>query len=807
MKNTIFSVPHDQCTGCGACYNKCPANAIVMEYDGEGFLFPRVTEACVHCGLCKSVCPALHPLKLHPTPDAYAVWADDEIRAKSSSGGMFTLLANYVLEQGGVVCGAAYSEDYLSVEHILVSDKEGLSPLRGSKYLQSSTGKTYSEVKQYLDAGGWVLYTGTPCQIAGLRSFLKKDYAKLVLVDIVCHGVPSPMAYRKYVEELTHDKKMIKMDFREKSFWHWGTATSLFFDDGSAYRENCYKDPYLRAFLSGLSTRLSCGTCKYARMNRIGDFTIGDFWGVGQLDSSCDDSGGTGLVLVNSQKAQELLRLIKPQCNLLKKFDIDSVSEISKTRNGRLLFPTASHWAHKRFFRLLNSKPFSVAYDYAVNSKYDVGIVGWWYNLNYGGTLTYFALNNVISKMGQSVLMINQCTDNPNYRPSYDSIPYRFALKHYNISKVYSPKTIGCLSEHCKAFVSGSDQLFNPILWRWSGPQYFLNFAKSHNKIISYASSFGNGFHDPNNLKALMGYWLRRFDALSVRETYAVDICQNIFGLEAKKVMDPVFLCDVREYEKLAEESGLRKDKPYLLSFILDPNESKRNAITSLSSTLNMDYINLINADDIEQNKVKLGLENTKANADIEQWLFYYKNADFVITDSFHGTCFAIIFHKKFISIANYQRGANRFISLLEEIGLEDRLVKDIHEISTRPELFDEIDYDSVFDVINPKVAESLQWLKNAIFQPKQTDASLFNSLNSQVEQLAEAHIKLRDDYEKLSRKFQTYVENTQQPSIQATPVRKTYMQRLSQCRKDHGVLYTVRYFFVKLSRLFREKT
>lgn len=304
-----------------------------------------------------------------------------------------------------------------------------------------------------------------------------------------------------------------------------------------------------------------------------------------------------------------------------------------------------------------------------------------------------------------------------------------------------------------------------------------------------------------------MGYWLRRFDALSVRETYAVDICQNIFGLEAKKVMDPVFLCDVQEYEKLAEESGLRKDKPYLLSFILDPNESKRNAITSISSTLNMDYINLINADDIEQNKAKLGLKNTKADADIEQWLFYYKNADFVITDSFHGTCFAIIFRKKFISIANYQRGANRFISLLEEIGLEDRLVKDIHEISTRPELFDEIDYDSVFDVINPKVAESLQWLKNAILQPKQTDASLFNSLNCQFEQLAEAHIKLRDDYEKLSRKFQTYVENTQQPGNPATPVRKTFIQRLRQCRKDHGVRYTVRYLFVKLSRHFREKT
>lgn len=806
MDKSIICVGKEQCTGCGACYNKCPVNAIVMEYDEEGFLFPRITENCVHCGLCESVCPALHPLKLHPTPSAYAVWANDEIRLKSSSGGMFTLLANYVLDQGGVVCGAAYSEDYLTVNHIVVTSKDELFALNGSKYLQSSIGKTYSEAKNYLDAGLWVLYTGTPCQIAGFQNFLKKDYEKLILVDIVCHGTPSPKAYQKYIEELARDKKILKMDFREKSFWHWGTATSLFLDDGSVYRENCYKDPYWRSFLGGLSTRLSCGTCKYACINRVGDFTLGDFWGVGQLDASCDDGGGTSLVLVNSQKAQKLLCLIKPQCNLLKKFDLNSVLELSKTRNGQMLHPTPSQWAHKRFFALLDVKPFSVAYDYATNAKYDVGIVGWWYNLNYGGTLTYFALNNVISKMGQSVLMINQCTDDPNYTPAFNSIPYRFAMKHYNISKVYSPKTIECLSDHCNAFVSGSDQLFNPTLWRWSGPQYFLNFAKSNNKIISYASSFGNSFYDPNNLKVLMGYWLRRFDALSVRETYAVDICRNIFGLDAKKVMDPVFLCDVQEYEKLAEESGLRKNKPYLLSFILDPNESKKNAITSLSSALNLDYINLINADNIQKNQEKLGLENTKADADVEEWLFYYKNADFVITDSFHGTCFAIIFRKKFISIANYQRGANRFISLLEEVGLQDRLVKDISEIATRPELLEEIDYDKVYQIINPKVQDSLQWLKNAIFAPKEMDASLFNTLSYQFELLAEEYTGLKESHEKLKKEFRAYMEGMNSPDNQVVPTKKSYRERFNQCCKDHGFLYTLRRAFTKLRKYFQMK-
>lgn len=776
MDKTIANVPHDQCTGCGACYNKCPVNAIEMKEDRKGFLSPVVdTDICTNCGLCTKHCPVINREYIRKykekQPDCYAMMASDKIRSQSSSGGMFSVLAEYILSNNGIVCGASYSENYTYVEHVIVDNKDNLGYLRGSKYVQSNTRQTYKEIENHIKKGGWALYTGTPCQIAGIRAYLKKDYDNLILVDIVCHGVPSPKVYRKYLQEKANGRELIKSDFRDKAFWGWGTATSFFFDDGSTYRGSCYEDAYWRAFLGGLSTRECCSTCEYANIDRIGDFTIGDFWGVGTLDKSCDDGRGTSLVMCNSQKAKELVGKLRNKFRLFQKISHSAVEELAKTRNGQLLYPKEKHWAHERFFWLLDMKPFSIAYDYAVNSKYDVGVTGWWYNENYGGTLTYFALNKVLRKMGQTVLMISKCSPDPNYKPKYDSIPYRFATKHYNISKNYTPETIGTLSNHCKAFISGSDQLFNPTLWPYSGPQYFLNFASSNNKIISYASSFGNDFYDKQNLKVLMGYWLRRFDALSVRESYGVDIFRDVFGLDVKKVLDPVFLCDVKEYEKLAEQSGKQKKNDYMLSFFLDPNEAKKNSILFLSQKLNLPYVNLLHATDFENNITKLGLDNCKPNIDIEEWLFYYKNADFVITDSFHGTCFAIIFRKKFISVANFQRGANRFISLLDEVGLRDRLVMDLGEIENRPDLFDDIDYDKVYTSLTPKIHDSYKWLESAIKSPKSQEASVFNSLNYKIEQMSMELCEVKQQLKNVSHNSSAtspYTVNQQSPIILA---------------------------------------
>lgn len=355
-------------------------------------------------------------------------------------------------------------------------------------------------------------------------------------------------------------------------------------------------------------------------------------------------------------------------------------------------------------------------------AHYDVGIVGWWYNLNYGGTLTYYALHQLVKSMGLSVLMIERAISKEGYLPDYESqIPRRFAKKYYNISKNCLHSEMPMLNNYCNTFISGSDQLFSPYLWKYSGPEYYLNFADEDKRIISYASSFGGEeYKSTDAFKEEIYSYLSRFTALSVREGYAVDIAKNVFNLKAEKVLDPVFVCDPAEYDALIEQSRVKIDVPYFASFFLDPCREKKEAIQYLNNKLNLPYVNLIHATDFDENAKKLDLDNIKPDLDVEDFLCYYKNAEFIITNSFHGTCFAIIFKKPFISIANQKRGVGRFVSMLTELGLADRLVNDYSEIYNRPGLLTALDYERVYKALEPLRKRSYDWLYNAIKAPKE---------------------------------------------------------------------------------------
>lgn len=708
------------CFGCGSCENICPTGAVKLKEDSNGFMTPTISSVnCIHCDLCDNTCPVLSSRQSENyEKKIYAVCADESVRSKSSSGGAFTVLSEYILSNNGYICGASFSEDYMSVKHILVSKKEDLWHLRGSKYLQSTIGTVYSEIKKYLDENKWVLFSGCPCQVDGLKHFLKKDYEKLITIDIICHGVPSPKVFRKYINEIAKNKKIINIDFREKAYWGWGTASSVFYEDGSIYRNDCFQDYYWRAFLGALSTRGACSSCVYANpINRSGDLTIGDFWGIGELAPELNDNKGISLLMINNSKGEYYLELIRSNFVTIREMDFYETVELSKRRNGQLIAPKSKHWAQRHFWDSLVNRSFSEAFEESINSKYDVGIVGWWYNENYGGALTYYALQQTLKDLGLTVLMIAKVRPNESYSPLYESIPYRFAQKYYCISKNYYKKDMAVLNKHCKTFISGSDQVFNPTLWEYSGPEYFLDFVDPENNIVSYASSFGNSYDLNNSHHTDIKQWLQRFNAISVREDYAVDICKQAFDLKAEKVLDPVFLCRTSAYEELINHSELKVKTPYILSFILDPEEWKRELILDVSSKVGLPYTNLINAIDFEKNIKKLGLDNTMSNIDIEDWLYYYKNAQFIITDSFHGTCFAIIFKKPFISIANKQRGENRFISLLSEIGLLGRMIYELNDVK-KFDLFSPINYDEVYDKLTPKTNDSLNWLKAAVLSP-----------------------------------------------------------------------------------------
>lgn len=309
----MFAINYENCTGCGACVQRCPKQCISWTTKEFDFRYPRVDEAsCINCGLCEKVCPIDKELKAPTAQKAYAaVHKDSAVLEKSTSGGAFTALADTIFSRGGVVYGAAMLNG-MQVKHIRTEDKISFADLRNSKYLQSDTGTTYQMVEQDLKQGKVVLYSGTPCQIDGLKCFLRKEYENLYTADIVCHGVGSQAYFDKYMEFAKERYGKIKaLRFRSKEYAGWSCGGGVVVVDSSdclkkiPYRD--FDNYYYSYFLSGDIYRKSCYSCKYANTNRVGDFTLGDYWGVEALNLPLQTENGCSLLLVNNRHAMQLL--------------------------------------------------------------------------------------------------------------------------------------------------------------------------------------------------------------------------------------------------------------------------------------------------------------------------------------------------------------------------------------------------------------------------------------------------------------------------------------------------------------------
>lgn len=301
------AVKPEICTGCGACASICPTAAIAMLPDSEGFLKPMIDSGkCNRCGLCVKKCIAINPARKNfPSPECWAMMANDEIRKMSSSGGMFTVAAEHIINLGGYVCGAAYRVDF-SVEHIIVHDINELYRLRGSKYIQSRADDAYPEVKKLLEGGASVLFTGMPCQVAGLYSYLGKEYENLYTIDLLCHGITSFKVFEKYKKDVLGERELTRLEFKAKEPWGWHAGVNAYFTDGTKYSQPLESDPYYIAYLNSISKNTACGACSVNRLPRQGDMTIGDFWGIAKYDTSMFDNKGTSVVLLNSEKGKKL---------------------------------------------------------------------------------------------------------------------------------------------------------------------------------------------------------------------------------------------------------------------------------------------------------------------------------------------------------------------------------------------------------------------------------------------------------------------------------------------------------------------
>lgn len=362
MESKLFQ-KKKYCCGCGACKNICPTKAIIMKSDNEGFQYPIINQSkCIDCGKCKQVCPIINSRsRTDEVVESLACYTKRDIRLDSSSGGLFTLFAEVILLKNGLVYGASFDENW-SVHHIGIDKNEQLSLLRGSKYLQSRTENTFSEVRSKLEEGRMVLYTGTACQISGLKLFLEKEYDNLFLIDVLCHGVPSPLVWESFLNNLKDEyKSSIKnINFRNKDNGWKKYSVNIVFENNKKYQSSYLEDDYMKLFLSEICLRPSCYECKFKKLDRDSDITIGDCWGIEKYLPEMDDDMGTSAMFIHTNKGFQLFEMI--QDSLVYK----------KCEKDRLVPPNADsrrsvipHINRQKFFKsIIRKKEFNYSKKY-----------------------------------------------------------------------------------------------------------------------------------------------------------------------------------------------------------------------------------------------------------------------------------------------------------------------------------------------------------------------------------------------------------------------------------------------------------
>lgn len=350
MKNIC---KYDICTGCGACANVCPKKCIKLTYTNDGFLYPIISDGCINCGNCRMVCPAVSSVKCNNIISAFTAHSTDEtVLTDSTSGGMFTEIAKAVIDMGGVVFGAAFNSTFDYVLHSSTDNIEGIKQFRGSKYIQSETRNTFREAKELLDSDKYVLYTGAPCQISGLLSYLKQDYPNLVTMDFICHGVASTKMFHEYIRSLNIDRKsIVRIKFRDKTngYRNGFLTLTLTLRDGSNYSNDTYKSSFGLAFANNIINRVSCANCKYATSKRVADITVADY--IGNDVDEYEEKNGSSVLLINTPNGNDIFKRIASSI-VIKEQSISRIIESSQ----HLRFPAQTHKNRRRVFKEIDKE-------------------------------------------------------------------------------------------------------------------------------------------------------------------------------------------------------------------------------------------------------------------------------------------------------------------------------------------------------------------------------------------------------------------------------------------------------------------
>lgn len=698
MRKIDSIVDSGECTGCMACHSLCPRNAIEVREGRDGFLYPEIrTDKCIDCGICLKHCPSNAKRGEIQNTTCFAAQMDDETRFASSSGGMFSAIGSYILSQGGVVCGAAFVNG--KCRHIVVDNADGMKSLRKSKYIQSDCTGVYEQLRPHLESGKPVLFTGTPCQCAAVRA-IYPNASNLFVVDILCMGVPSQSLFDRYLREEMPGDHVDCVDFRDKTRYGWtyNYVMSLFRNGNRELIEHA-ESPFFDSFLDLYSIRESCTECPYAGKKRIGDLSIGDFWGIESVDNEITDRKGTSLLLVNTEKGRYLLDAIRGSLKLLREYSMDVAFRATRV----LQYPAMVSSKRREFFERLENGTVREAYDSLKSNKADCGIINYWWSNGIGNVLTAFALQRLLQQNGYSSRLINICPDDQYARRSGKNSS-EFERKYlYSTEQITSAQQFQKLNDSFTHFITGSDQVFRA---EWVSNRWFLDFVElSHNKI-AMSASFGTGVLSVNKLRKLqVRFLLRRFNSISIRELSGVRLCKRL-GVEAEYVIDPVFLIDPQNYMDIIPDSTDRAgSKRYVLGYYLDTSKEKLEQIESVATYYGLDVVLVDN------------------NTPHEEFLYLMSHAEYVLTDSFHGLCFSLIFKKEYACYFNKMRGNDRFETLIEILELSPkRFLSENEGDSALKALQCPNDWEKVNRNILIQREKGVKWLMNALQNPGTID-------------------------------------------------------------------------------------
>jgi coenzyme F420-reducing hydrogenase beta subunit len=648
------------------------------------------------------VCPQLnYESESVDSPLAYALKAPQPVLSESSSGGAFSLLADFILEKGGFVCGVVFDGEFNAV-YELTDDREEIAKMRGSKYVYSEMRDIYDRISEKLKAGSDVLFVGLPCQVKAVRNCIGND-EHLYCVDLICGGQPSKGVFQRYVSEISSEKPISGLSFRKKGYPYGMLAID--YADGTS--KLSFGDKYYAGYNRHMIKNQACGDCKFSSAPRPGDLTIGDLWGAERYIRDTDISEGVSAVLVNTRKGREMFDAISEKAAYKREVPLDFVKRFN--RMGPRL---AIHESRKRLFDLVaRGYPVSKSVDYCLVGRFDMGITGFWRVNDYGGELSYYALFMFFMDRGMESLMIESRNDIAGLpsEPALFSNHYTANSRAKWYPNIREQSEIGARVDNA---IAGPGPIWDRrIIGQDVVECYSLDFIPSWRNKISIASSFGsNVFEGTDEDRARIANAIGRLDKVSVCDLSSRSICESM-GVEAKIIMDPVFLCDPRHYRDLIAKSKASFPHGYVLIYAL--HQKDLEGFEAAVDELGLGQIFVGNAETNFNLKSPYPVTNTYS---IENWLKCIDESSFVITDSYYAAAVAILFRKPFAIVTKAEpEREGRISSLLKIAGLEGRIFVDIPELLNSGAIGEEIDYDAVHERIALGRDESIEWVLSSL--------------------------------------------------------------------------------------------